>query len=100
MNNDLGYHKLARYPLYPGVHSMPMSDVAVNKKRWNELSPDLKAIVEVAVRDLSREMVQRNALEVERVANEAKTLGFETVNWSADERRKFREVAREVWSGA
>ena len=36
INNDLGYRKLARYPLYPGVHSMPMSDVAVNKKRWDD----------------------------------------------------------------
>ena len=97
MNQDLGYHKLARYPIYPGVHSMPMSDVAVNQKRWDELSPDLKAIVEVAVHDLSREMVQRNALEDERVAADAKTLGFEPVNWSAEERGKFRAVAREVW---
>ncbi len=97
MNQDLGYHKLARYPTYPGFHSMPMGDVAVNMKRWNALPEDLKAIVEVAARDLSREMVERNGLEDIRVANEAARLGFEPIALPPEERRKFRELARSVW---
>ena len=97
MNQDLGYHKLARYPTYPGFHSMPMGDVAVNMKRWNALPDDLKSIVEVAARDLSREMVQLNGLEDIRVANEAAKLGFEPISLPLEERRKFREIAREVW---
>jgi TRAP-type mannitol/chloroaromatic compound transport system substrate-binding protein len=97
MNQDLGYHKLARYPTYPGFHSMPMGDVAVNAKRWNALPDDLKEIVEVAARDFSREMVELNGLEDIRVANEAPGLGFEPISLSPEERRKFREIAREVW---
>ncbi len=97
MNQDLGYHKLARYPTYPGFHSMPMGDVAVNMKRWNALPDDLKAIVEVAARDFSREMVELNGLEDIRVANEAAKLGFEPISLPAEERRKFRELARSVW---
>ena len=63
MNNDLGYHKIARFPLHPGFHSMPAAEVAVNMVRWNALSPDLKVFMEMAVRDFAREMVQRIALE-------------------------------------
>jgi TRAP-type mannitol/chloroaromatic compound transport system substrate-binding protein len=76
---------------------MPMGDVAVNMKRWNALPEDLKLIVEVAARDFSREMVQLNGLEDIRVANEAAKLGFEPISLPPEERRKFREIAREVW---
>ena len=38
MNNDLGYHKIAKYPLHPGFHSMPCAEVAVNMTKWNALS--------------------------------------------------------------
>jgi TRAP-type mannitol/chloroaromatic compound transport system substrate-binding protein len=97
MNQDLGYHKLAKYPSYPGFHSMPMGDVAVNMKRWNALPGDLKLIVEVAARDFSREMVELNGLEDIRVATEAASLGVAPISLSPEERRKFREIARGVW---
>ncbi len=98
MNEELGYHKLAKYPSYPGFHSMPMGDVAVNMKRWNALPEDLKLIVEVAARDFSREMVELNGLEDIRVAREAKKRGIEPIDLSPQERRKFRELARQIWS--
>lgn len=97
MNQELGYHKLAKYPMYPGFHSMPMNDLAVNLKKWNALPEDLQGIVELAARDLSREMVQRHAIEDLKVYQDAKKLGFEPVNLSADDRKKFREIARKVW---
>jgi TRAP-type mannitol/chloroaromatic compound transport system substrate-binding protein len=98
MNQELGYHKLAKYPMYPGFHSMPMNDLAVNAKKWAALPDDLKAIVEVAARDLCREMVQRHLADDLRVAEQAKSLGFEPVDLPAAERRKFREAARAVWA--
>jgi TRAP-type mannitol/chloroaromatic compound transport system substrate-binding protein len=98
MNNDLGYHKIAKYPLHPGFHSMPAAEVAVNMTRWNALSPDLKALVEMAVRDFAREMVQRIALEDLKVASQAKAQGVELVNWSAEERRNFRKLSQEAWA--
>jgi TRAP-type mannitol/chloroaromatic compound transport system permease large subunit len=36
---------------------MPAAEVAVNMTRWNALSPDLKVLVEIAVRDFARDMV-------------------------------------------
>ena len=98
MNDDLGYHAIAPYPLYPGFHSAPMADVAVNMNRWNGLPDDIKALVEMAVRDFSRDMVEKIALQDAQVAARAAETGVELVNWNSDERRKFRNVAVEVWA--
>ena len=97
MNDDLGYHRIAPYPLYPGFHSMPMADVAVNMDRWQELPDDIKAIVEVAVRDFSRDMVARIGLQDATVARAADANGVTLINWDKEQRRRFREVAAGVW---
>jgi TRAP-type mannitol/chloroaromatic compound transport system substrate-binding protein len=97
MNQDLGYHKLAKYPSYPGFHSMPMSDIAVNIKRWNALPDDLKKIFEDAVAELNSDMIKRNRDADEKVAREAKALGVEVVDLPTAERFKFRQVAMSVW---
>jgi TRAP-type mannitol/chloroaromatic compound transport system substrate-binding protein len=97
MNEDLGYHKIAKYPFYPGFHSMPMAEVAVNMDRWKALPEDVKAIVEVATRDFARDMIQTVALEDAKAVTKARSQGVELVNWSAADRKKFREVAAGVW---
>ena len=97
MNEDLGYHKLARYPTYPGFHSMPMGEISINLKRWQALPPELKAAVEAATREFAREMIQRNELADRNVAVEAGRRSFEAINLGQEDRRKFREIARGVW---
>ncbi len=99
MNDDLGYHKLAKYPSYPGFHSMPMADVAINKAKWDALPDDLKAIVEAATHEFARTMIQRNYLADTAIAVDAGKRGFEPIDLSPEERQRFREVAREVWKG-
>ncbi|MBL8671262.1 MAG: TRAP transporter substrate-binding protein [Alphaproteobacteria bacterium] len=98
MNQDLGYHKIAKFPLHPGFHSMPSAEVAVNMKKWDALSPDLKVFMEIAVRDFAREMVQRIAMEDMKAEAAAKGAGVEIVNWSAEERKKFRKLSQEAWA--
>jgi TRAP-type mannitol/chloroaromatic compound transport system substrate-binding protein len=98
MNNDLGYHKIAQYPLYPGFHSMPAAEVAVSMPKWNALSADLKALVEVATRDFARDMVQRVALEDIKVMEGAKAAGVTLVDIGDAERRKFRDLAQQAWA--
>ncbi len=98
MNHELGYHKLAKFPTYPGFHSMGMAEMAMNIKKWNTLPDDLKILLEAAVKEFSRHLVARSRAEDEKVAQQAKSLGIELIAWSAEERRKFRGIAREVWS--
>ena len=96
MNVDLGFHKIAPYQIYPGFHSLPMSDVAVNMERWNELPADIQAIVETAVRDFSREMIQKMAMADSAAAEIAKQQGAELIPWNDVERRRFRIIAAGV----
>jgi TRAP-type mannitol/chloroaromatic compound transport system substrate-binding protein len=97
MNEDLGYHKLARYPSYPGFHSMPMGEISINQAKWDALSPDLKAVIEAAAQDFALAMIQQNYLADATVAVEAERRGFEPVDLPEAERQKFREIARGVW---
>ena len=48
------------------------------------------------MRDFARDMVQRIALEDMKAAEQAKAAGFELVNWSAEERRKFRQLSEAI----
>ena len=96
MNVDLGYHKIAPYQIYPGFHSLPMGDVAVNVDRWNELPDDLKAIVEAATRDYARNMIQQMELADAAAAQAARDQGVELVAWNSDERRRFRTISSDV----
>ena len=97
MNQDLGYHKLAPYPIYPGFHSMPMADFAVNLDQWNALPDDLKVVVEEEVRQFAADMIERNRAADEKVAAQADELKFEVIDLPTEERRTFRETARGVW---
>ncbi|UCD67796.1 MAG: TRAP transporter substrate-binding protein [Betaproteobacteria bacterium] len=97
MNQDLGYHKLAPYPNYPGFHSMPMTDFAVNMNAWNALPDDLKALVEEHVGIFNAEMTRRNIAADEAILARASELGFEAIDLPPQERRKFREIAQGVW---
>lgn len=97
MNQDLGFHKIAKFPIYPGIHSMPVGDVAINLDKWNALPDDLKALFEMAVRDFGRDMIQSMALADFKAVPEAKAQGAELVNWSPEERKKLRAVAATVW---
>ena len=97
MNEDLGFHKIAKFPIYPGIHSMPVGDVSINMDEWNALPDDLKKIVELAVSEFSRDMIQTMAVEDLRAREAAVEEGVTLVTWSDEERKKLRSVAQEVW---
>ena len=95
MNDELGYGKIAPYAIYPGIHSMPMSDVSINLDTWNGLSDDLKAILEIAAREMNRDSLGMNAVLDRSFV--AKRDPATLVNWGSAERRELRAVAQEVW---
>lgn len=97
MNHQLGFHRIARYPIYPGIHSLPVIDVSVNRDRWEELPDDLQAIVEAAVWSFSADITQR--LELRDIASvaEARADGVEIIDWPAEERAALRGIAVGIW---
>jgi TRAP-type mannitol/chloroaromatic compound transport system substrate-binding protein len=47
-----GLHETSKYVIEPGVHRPSCQfDVVINKKRWDELPDDLKAVVEISAKE-------------------------------------------------
>jgi TRAP-type mannitol/chloroaromatic compound transport system substrate-binding protein len=96
MNDELGYDDIAPYAIYPGVHSMPASDVALNMDVWNGLPDDLKQVLQEATVAFNQDSIKANRELDESFA--AKRDPSTLVKWGAEERRELREVAQEVWA--
>ena len=95
MNDELGYGKIAAYAIYPGIHSMPASDVSMNLDVWNELPDDLKQVMQDATVAFNQDSLAANAELDQGFADQRdpETL----IDWGPEERRELREVAQEVW---
>jgi TRAP-type mannitol/chloroaromatic compound transport system substrate-binding protein len=51
-NIPSGFHEITKYVIEPGVHQPSCQfDVVINKKKWDELPDDLKAIVEICAKE-------------------------------------------------
>lgn len=99
MNYRMGFYEVTKYFNYPGFHSMPIHELAINLNAWNELDGELKAILTTAVREWAWDQVERVAIDdVEKVA-EMRKKGIQPIRWDEDELRKFRALAQRTWDG-
>lgn len=96
-NAQVGLFEAANHAIYPGIHSMPATEISVNLDRWNKLPEDLKAIVEQATRRMAYNMMQRTyVVDAEVAAKLSKEGQVKIVNWSPEERQKLRKIAAKV----
>lgn len=52
VNYPQGYHEITKYVIEPGVHQPSCQfDIIINKKKWEELPDDLKAIVDICAKE-------------------------------------------------
>lgn len=99
VNNDKnGFHQIAKFPLYPGIHSMAVHQFTVNKALWDKLTPDQKTALETwyyaAYDDLRRVLDLQDKQLVARDKKEGK---ITVINWPQAERDKFRQIAMKAW---
>ncbi len=97
-NNASGMYKVAKFPIYPGIHSMAVLQFIVNKSVWDKLGPEGQTALEVwysaAYDAMRREAdLQDRAIAAEQRAGNDITV----VDWSTEERAKFREIAVGAW---
>ncbi|MGJ3259486.1 MAG: TRAP transporter substrate-binding protein [Rhodospirillales bacterium] len=99
-NAATGMHKIAHYPIYPGIHSQAVLQFIVNKDVWDKLSEGERELLHTwylaAYTDLRRhaDMEDRIMVADDRAG---KSSIKEVVDWSQAERDKFREIARTAW---
>jgi TRAP-type transport system periplasmic protein len=96
MNDELGYGDIAEYAIYPGIHSMPASDVAINLEVWNGLPDDLKQVLLDATVAFNQDSLEANRKLDESFV--AKRDPSTLIAWGPEERRELREVAQGVWA--
>jgi TRAP-type mannitol/chloroaromatic compound transport system substrate-binding protein len=100
MDESLGLHEIAKFPIYPGIHSMPVIQFTVNKAAWDALTPELKTTLDVWYRAMIDDLAMRNEIsDRELVAADRGDAsdGVEVINWSEEDRDKFRAIAAEAW---
>lgn len=100
MDRSVGMHKVAKYPIYPGIHSMPIIQFTVNKAAWNKLSPQTRQAVDAWYIAMIYDLTMRNELQdrlavAEDKANKA--AGIEIIDWSQADRDAFRAIAAGAW---
>ncbi len=99
VNNDAsGMHKVALYPLYPGIHSMAILQFVVNKDVWNKLTDAERTILETWYLAAYVTMRRQADLQDRDLVARDKAAGKLTIiDWSKEERAKFRKIAVQAW---
>jgi TRAP-type mannitol/chloroaromatic compound transport system substrate-binding protein len=99
VNNEAsGMHKIAKYPIYPGIHSMAVLQFIVNKSTWDKLGKEGQTALEVwysAAYDAMRREADLQDREI--VRKYAGGEDVKVIDWSKEERAKFREIAVGAW---
>lgn len=95
---QLGFHEVAKYYIMPGIHQpSAVQELWINWDAWNELSPDLQAIVEAA----AAETVMKQYLELtvmdSKAFEEIIGYGVEILTLSPEVQTAMRDMAWEIY---
>lgn len=99
-NNDAnGMHKIAQFPIFPGIHSTPILQFTVSALVWDELTDQEKVALEtwyLAAYNGLRQYFDR--LDRQLVARDRAAGELEIIDWPQAERDKLRAIAQEAWA--
>lgn len=97
-NQKSGMNDVANHPVHPGFHSLPLIDISMSKKKWDKLPNSLQVLLQTSVRDFSYDITtQLRILDMAAVKQAMDDPKITIHDWSADERKKFRAIARGQW---
>lgn len=97
-NQKAGMNEIAPHPVQPGFHSLPLIDISISQKKWDKMTPDLQEILTVSVRDFAYDMTTELRIADQTAVAEAEKDPKITIhNWSSEERKKFRAIAKTQW---
>ncbi|WP_282435411.1 hypothetical protein [Spirabiliibacterium mucosae] len=87
---------IAKYPIHPGWHSMPVNQVTLNKKIYDGLPDDLKEVLNKAGKEYAEGfLAMHQKLDEEAVKNLKSDITI--IAWDPEEVAKVREVATKMW---
>ncbi len=97
-NQKNGLNDIATHPVQPGFHSLPLIDISVNQKKWDKLPKDLQNLFKKGVKEFSQTITSTLKEADKKAVEKARKNPKITIHdWSAEERKKFRAIARGEW---
>jgi TRAP-type mannitol/chloroaromatic compound transport system substrate-binding protein len=85
MDQLLGLQQVARYYYFPGWHQQAtFFDLYINKARWDALSGQDQAIIELACGDTVREIIARGEAAQWKALKQMQTEGVQLRRWSPE----------------
>ena len=97
-NSDAGFHDIAKYPIYPGIHSMAVLQLVVNKSMYDKMSEQDRIALDVWYKAMITSMARASDLEDKKQVIKDISAGKVTiVDWPQAERDKLRELAVGAW---
>ncbi len=102
VNNDTsGMHKVAKYPIYPGIHSMAVLQVVMNKAAFDKLSVADQETLDVWYIAMTASMMRASDIgDRKLVAEHNASDDITVVDWPQDSRDALRAMAVEAWNEA
>jgi TRAP-type mannitol/chloroaromatic compound transport system substrate-binding protein len=97
-NDQTGVHAHAKHALLNSMHSNGAFDISVNKAKWDALPPDLRAMLELSMRDLIVRCIVRVQIDDAAVLAKAQQAGLQLSELSPKEKAEYRALAVQAWS--
>ena len=98
VNQELGLNDIAKHPVYPGFHSLPLIEISMNKTTWDALPEDIQATMKESIKTFQTNQVETLIARDEEAAAAAEAAGEITIHdWSDEERARFRTIAQGEW---
>lgn len=97
-NHSMGLHDVAKHPIYPGFHSLPLNEVSITLSTWESMSEEDRQLLTDAVAQYAEDLAATMRERDEAVAEELRASDDVTLHaWSEEEKRKFRQIAQDQW---
>ncbi|MCQ8782396.1 TRAP transporter substrate-binding protein [Mangrovibrevibacter kandeliae] len=97
-NDSMGLNDVAKNPIWPGFHSLPLNEVSINKAKWDAMSDEDRQMLTDSVKWYADHLAERVRSRDEEVAEKLRQRGDVTIHsWSEEEKKKFRQIGQEQW---
>ena len=96
-NQAQGVNDIAKFPIYPGIHSSPTVHIFMGLKQWNAMDENDQKFLLAYFRGLALDTLLVPHMADEVAYKKAVANGATPVAWSSEERTKVRKLAREIW---
>ncbi|GIT47527.1 MAG: hypothetical protein Ct9H300mP13_3230 [Gammaproteobacteria bacterium] len=97
-DKSVGNHDIAKFPIYPGIHSMPTLQLTVNQARYDALSAPDKVALIYGIGPSGRPDAATELSDTELVAKDRANSDLTIIDWSQAERDKLRKIAEGAWA--